>query len=385
MASDNIREEYKKESAVIMNRDAVIVRTSVVGIVVNVLLAAFKAVVGLLSHSIAIVMDAVNNLSDALSSIITIIGTKLAGKRPDKKHPMGYGRIEYFTAIIISLIVLYAGVTAFVESVKKIITPETPDYSIISLVIIIVAVIAKILLGTYVIANGRKTNSDSLIASGKDALSDSIISAATVVAAIIYLIFHLSLEAWLGAIISIFIIKSGVEMIRDTISELLGERVDAELSKQVKDAMNSVEGVQGTYDLVMNNYGPDRYIASAHIEIPADMQARELDHLIREIEKKVYAETGVFIGGISIYAMEHGDEEISNMHVAVLKQVEQHPYIKQIHAFHVDKVGKEIEFDAVVDFDEEHPDEELAALGKEIEALYPGYSVIIFQDVDITD
>lgn len=367
------------------SRDQVIVKTSIVGITVNVLLAAFKAVVGALSHSIAIVMDAVNNLSDALSSIITIIGTKLAGKRPDKKHPMGYGRIEYFTAIIISLIVLYAGVTAFVESVKKIIAPETPDYSVISLVIIIVAVVAKILLGTYVIRNGKKTNSDSLIASGKDALSDSIISAATVVAAVVYIIFHLSLEAWLGAIISIFIIKSGVEMIRDTISELLGERVDAELSRQVKDAMNSVEGVQGTYDLVMNNYGPDRYIASAHIEIPADMQARELDHLIREIEQKVYAETGVFIGGISIYAMEDGDEEISNMHVAVLKLVEQHKYIKQIHAFHVDKLGKEIEFDAVVDFDEEHPEEELAALGKEIEALYPGYSVVIFRDVDITD
>ena len=129
-----------------MNRDKVIIKTSIIGILTNVILAAFKAVVGVVSNSIAVILDAVNNLSDALSSIITIVGTKLAGKLPDKKHPLGYGRIEYLSAMIVSGIVLYAGITSTVESVKKIIHPETPDYSMISLIIIAVAVFVKIFL-----------------------------------------------------------------------------------------------------------------------------------------------------------------------------------------------------------------------------------------------
>ena len=149
-------------------RDKIIVRTSVVGIVTNVLLAAFKAAVGLAANSIAVVLDAVNNLSDALSSIITIVGTKLSGKLPDKKHPLGYGRIEYLSAMIVAGIVLYAGITAFVESVKKIIRPETPEYGTISLVIIAVAVVVKIVLGRYVKAQGKRVNSGALVASGSD-------------------------------------------------------------------------------------------------------------------------------------------------------------------------------------------------------------------------
>ena len=177
------------------DRNKIIIRTSIIGIVANVLLAAFKAVIGLTANSIAIVMDAVNNISDAASSVITIIGTKLAGREPDKKHPFGYGRIEYLSAMIISLLVLYAGITAFIESVKKIIHPETPDYGTTSLVIVVVAVIVKIVLGRYVKKIGNEVNSDSLVNSGDDAVLDSVISASTLAAAAVYLIFNVSLEA----------------------------------------------------------------------------------------------------------------------------------------------------------------------------------------------
>ncbi|MBR0470393.1 MAG: cation diffusion facilitator family transporter, partial [Clostridia bacterium] len=159
------------------NRDKVIVRTSIIGIAANVFLAAFKAAVGIASNSIAVVLDAVNNLSDALSSVITVIGTKLAGKKPDKKHPLGYGRIEYLSAMIVSAIVLYAGITSAVESVKKIIWPEQADYSIVSLIIIASAVAVKIILGSYVKKQGKKVNSNALVASGADALFDAILSA----------------------------------------------------------------------------------------------------------------------------------------------------------------------------------------------------------------
>ena len=243
-----------------VSRDKIIIRTSIIGILANIFLAAFKAGVGILSHSIAIVLDAVNNLSDAMSSVITIVGTKLAGKQPDKKHPLGYGRIEYLSATIISLIVLYAGITSFVESIKKILQPEKADYGTITLVIVAVAVVVKLILGRYVKGIGEEVKSDSLIASGSDAMLDSIISASTLVAALIYLGTGISLEAWLGALISVIIMKSGFEMLRGTISQILGERVSGKFTKEIKATICTLPNISGAYDLILHNYGPDRYV-----------------------------------------------------------------------------------------------------------------------------
>ena len=235
-------------------------------------------------------MDAVNNISDAGSSLITIIGTKLAGREPDKKHPFGYGRVEYLSAMVISVIVLYAGVTSLVESIKKIITPDVPDYSTVSLIIVGAAVVVKIVLGRYVKSVGKKVNSTSLVNSGEDATLDSVISASTLVAAAIFLIFDISLEAWLGAIISLVIIKSGFEMIKETISQILGERNDPELAKSIKGTVTGFKDVQGAYDLVLNNYGPDTWNGSIHIEVPDTYSADRLYQLIRSIQVKVYEE-----------------------------------------------------------------------------------------------
>ena len=235
------------------SREKTIIKTSIIGIAANVFLAAFKAVIGLMTHSIAIVLDAVNNISDAGSSLITIIGTKLAGREPDKKHPFGYGRIEYLSAMIISVIVLYAGITSFTESVKKIISPQTPEYTGVSLVIVGAAVVVKIVLGKYVKSVGVKVNSDSLVNSGEDATLDSVISASTLAAAVIFLLWGLSLEAWLGAVISLVIIKSGFEMLKGTVSQILGERNDPELAKSIKQTVTEFDGVEGAYDHVLNN------------------------------------------------------------------------------------------------------------------------------------
>ena len=216
------------------SRDKVIIRTSVIGIAANVLLAAFKATIGIVSHSIAVTLDAVNNLSDALSSIITIVGTKLSGRLPDKKHPMGYGRIEYLSAMIVSGIVLYAGITSAVESVKKIFHPEQPEYSTVSLAIIAVAVVVKIVLGRYVKAQGEKVNSGSLVASGSDAMFDAILSASVLACAIVFMVSGVSLEAYVGAGISAVIVKSGIEMMIETLNQILGERADKETTDQIK-------------------------------------------------------------------------------------------------------------------------------------------------------
>ena len=181
-------------------REQVIVKTSIVGIVTNILLAAFKAAVGLISNSIAIILDAVNNLSDALSSVITIIGAKLAGTLPDKKHPLGHGRIEYLSSMLVSALVLYAGITALIESIKKISHPETANYSVLTLVILVVAIIVKLVLGKYVKTKGEQVNSGALIASGSDASFDAILSASVLACALLYLWCHISLEAYMGVV-----------------------------------------------------------------------------------------------------------------------------------------------------------------------------------------
>ena len=251
-----------------MNREKTIVKTSVIGILANVLLAAFKAIVGFFTNSIAITLDAVNNLTDALSSVITIIGTKIAGKKPDKNHPFGHGRFEYIGTVTISVIILYAGITALIESIKKIITPEKPDYTPVALIIVAVAVAVKIVLGLFVRRAGIRVKSDSLVASGKDALLDAVISASTLVAAGIYIIWGVSLEAWLGAVISLVIIKAGVDILREGISSIVGERVDSRFSNAIKETILGFDDVIGVYDLILHNYGPDSYIGSVHIELP---------------------------------------------------------------------------------------------------------------------
>ena len=216
-------------SVLAANREKTIVKTSIIGIITNILLVGFKMFVGLMSNSIAVILDAVNNLSDALSSVVTIIGAKLGAKKPDKKHPLGYGRIEYLSSMIVAALVLYAGITSLVESIKKIINPEKADYGVASIVIISVAIVVKLLLGLYVRRQGKKVNSGALTASGSDALFDAVLSTSVLASAIIYLISGVSLEAYVGVIISGFIIKAGIEMMIETLNDIIGKREDAEM------------------------------------------------------------------------------------------------------------------------------------------------------------
>ena len=368
-----------------MNREKTIIRTSIIGIIANVFLAAFKAVIGLMTHSIAIVLDAVNNISDAGSSLITIIGTKLAGKEPDKKHPFGYGRIEYLSAMIISVIVLYAGITSLVESVKQIIHPETPEYSTVSLIIVAVAVVVKILLGRYVKSVGKKVNSDSLINSGEDATLDAIISASTLIAAGIFLIFHVSLEAWLGAVISLVIIKSGVGMLKDTISKILGERNDLELTRNIKQTVVSFPEVQVAYDLVLHNYGPDTWNGSIHIEVPDTCTANELDQLIRSIQMAVYQQHQVILTAIGVYSVNTKDPETIEVREKVREIVFAHPHVIQMHGFYLIKEEKSLRFDIVVSFDAKDRRAVYTDVVNDVQKAFPGYTLQVAMDTDFAE
>ncbi|HAL63931.1 MAG TPA: cation transporter [Clostridiales bacterium] len=367
------------------NRDKTIIRTSIIGILANVFLAGFKAVIGIMSNSIAIVMDAVNNISDAASSVITIVGTKLAGKQADKKHPFGYGRIEYLSAMVISLLVLYAGITAFTESVKKIIHPDMPDYSAVALIIVAVAVVVKLVLGRYVKHIGVTVNSDSLINSGEDAKMDSVISLSTLIAAAVYIFFHISIEAYLGAVIAVIIIKSGFEMLRDTLSKILGESTDAQFARDIKETIISYPEIKGAYDLILHNYGPDSFNGSVHIEIPDTMSADDLDQLIRKVTQDVYHKHNVILTGVGIYSINTKDTEAITIRERVLQIVRDNPYVLEVHGFYVDKIKKTIRFDVVVSFDAKDRSLVYEDIKEKVGEKYPEYSLEITLDTDFSE
>ena len=366
-----------------MDRNKVIIKTSILGILVNIVLVIFKATIGFIVNSIAIILDAVNNLTDALSSVITIVGTKLSNKAPDKKHPYGYGRIEYFTSVIISAIVLFAGITAGKESIMKIISPEETDYSVISLVIIAVAVVVKFVFGRYVKKVGEKVNSGSLIASGQDASMDSFLSFTTLVAALINYIWHLNLEGYLGAIIAVIIIKSAIEMLQETVDSMLGERADKELSQKLKNRITSFEQVQGAYDLNMHNYGPSKIVASIHIQVRNDMTAEEIHILTREIEYAIFEEFGIALT-IGIYAANDTGEfgEIKKALGTILKE---YASVLQVHGFYVDKAKSNVYFDLILDFEEENKEKIKNEIIQKLGEKYPNYHYNVILDSDISD
>jgi len=362
-----------------------IIQTSIVGIVTNILLAVFKAVIGLMTNSIAIVLDAVNNASDVASSVVTIAGTKLSKKEPDKAHPFGHGRIEYLSAMIIAVIILYAGVTSAVEAVKKIIHPDIPEYSTISLIIVAVAVVVKIVLGRYVKTVGVMVKSDSLINSGTDASMDAVISAATLVAAILYLNFNISVEAYLGVIISIFIIKAGIDMLRETLSHILGEAADSTLAQKITETVMEFPEVTGAYDLVLHDYGPDVYQGSLHIEIPDIYTADKIDVLTRKIALVVYEKYNVVLTAIGIYSLNSSDKLAVQIKDTIEELVMMNPYILQMHGFYFNKEEASIRFDLVVSFEAKDRKQVYEYVVDKIQKHYPEYKVEAVMDTEYSD
>lgn len=366
-----------------MDRQKKIIQTSIIGIVVNIILVIFKATIGILVNSIAITLDAVNNLTDALSSIITIIGAKLAGRAPDKNHPYGYGRIEYFSSVIIAVIVLWAGITSLQESIPKIFTPDVTSYTTLSLVIIAVAVVVKFLLGRYVKGVGESINSQALVASGSDAFFDSILSLSTLVAAIISIFWHVSLEGILGVIISIVIIKASIEMLQETVNSMIGSRISPELSSNLKEKIESFDEVYGAYDLALHNYGPEEVMGSVHVEVDDNLTARQIHDLTFRIRSSILEEFGIALT-VGIYAQNTSTESIASMRSYLESLLSQYPDVLEMHGFYVYTDRKVVSFDLIVDFDGNRQQIKEEVLFK-LKEKYPDYEFIIVDDYDLSD
>ena len=366
------------------DRSKKIIQTSLVGIFANLGLVVVKAIVGIVAMSVAIIMDAVNNLSDALSSVITIIGTKLAQKKPDEKHPYGHGRVEYLTSLIISVIIIIAGSAAIVESIIAIIENNLPQFEIWSVILIAIAVLVKIAISFFFRYRGKKLNSDALKGSGIDALFDAFLSLGTLIAIIVALVWQVNIEGYIGIIIGLFMIKSGIDVLRGSLSSIIGERTSKETSEAIKKLVCSNPEVKGAYDLIVNNYGPDRGIGSIHIEVDDNLTAKEIHPLTRRIATQVYMEFGIIMT-IGIYASNSSDSEIVKIRDAIREEVFSHPTIKQMHGFYVDQEAKTISFDVIVDFKDKDSSKLVKEIHDKLVDKFPDYHFYIVEDKDFTD
>ena len=367
-----------------MNREKRIIRTSIVGIIGNVLLVAAKATIGLIAGSISVILDAINNLTDSLSSTITIIGTKLAGKKPDKKHPYGHGRIEYVTSLIIAIIILTAGGSAIYTSITSLIEGSTADYSVTSLIVISIAILVKVFLGLFFRKEGKATNSDALKGSGTDALFDAILSGATLIGALVAYFWGVYIEGYLGIVIGLFILKSGIEILRGAISNLIGERTSPEIALGIKKIVNSFPEVKGAYDLIVNNYGPNKAIGSIHVELDDDLTAKEIHPLTRQIAEAVYKEFGVILT-VGVYASNNKNPEVQEMRKYVYSLLKKYEFLQEIHGFYVDIAEKSLTFDIIISFKVDDMHAYYKTIFDDVASKFPDYKLYIVLDNDFAD
>ena len=367
-----------------MQRIKSVIKVSIVGVILNLILVGFKAFVGIASGSISIISDAINNLSDTISSIVTILGVVLAGKKPDKEHPYGHGKFEYVSALIISVIIFGTGISLLVESVRKVIFPEVASFDVPMIIIITAGILVKIFLSSYFIRRGEALKSDPLVASGKDALFDVIISTGTLIGALITFSTGITIDGWIGLAVSALVIKSAVEIAVESINNIVGTRTDSAFSNEVKKTVSKYKEVLGAYDLILHHYGPERIIGSIHIEVDDKMTAKEIHLLTRNISEKIYKKFGIILT-IGIYASNTEKTEYVKIKDNLKTIIKDYKTILQMHGFYVDSDKMIISFDLVFDFNEKNISGIIEEITKKMESLYPEYRVNIVEDKDISD
>lgn len=365
-----------------MKRIKEVIKVSLVGVILNLILVGFKAFIGVVSGSISILSDAMNNLSDTASSIVTIVGVILGGKKPDKEHPYGHGKFEYVSALIIAVIIFGTGVSLLVESVEKVITPEVANFNIPMLIIIFVGILVKVFLGIYFQKRGRALRSDSLVASGKDAVFDVVISTGTLIGALITYFSGITIDGWIGLAVSALVIKSAIEIATDSIDNIVGTRTDSEFASDVKKAVSKEKQVLGAYDLILHHYGPERIIGSIHIEVDDKMTAKEIHLLTRKISENIYKKYGIILT-IGIYATNSEETEYVEIKNTIKKLIKNYPTILQMHGFYVDSKKALISFDLVFDFKERDIKKIINEITEKLEEKYPKYRINIVEDQDI--
>lgn len=358
------------------SREGVIAATSALGIAVNILIAVAKVIVGLLASSIAIVSEGVNNASDALTSVLTLVGTKLAKKHPDSKHPFGYGRIEYLTSLVISILILVTGIEMLTSSVKLVFHPEELSISYLSLIIVAVSAVIKFFLGIYTIKMGKKAGSGALEAVGMDCRNDSFVSVVTILSAVVFLVFNKSIDAYAGIFTSLIIVKAGLEVLRDTVSELLGRPGEKELATKMYNEILKTEGIIGAADMMLHNYGPDAYSGSVNIEIDHSKTVGEIYQFIHRLQLRIMHEYNVTMV-FGIYAVDNDHGYIKELRRTIAKFVSATEHVSSFHAVYLEPDTNKLYCDLIVDYDLRDWEELEKQFKEYIKEYYPDKEIVL--------
>ena len=349
------------------------------GIIFNVILFTIKFIAGLLSGAISVMADAFNNLTDAGSSVITLIGFRMSGQKPDKHHPFGHGRIEYISGLIVSFIIILVGFELGKSSVEKIVSPEEVVFSTTALIILIISVLIKAYMAIYNFGIGKKIASSAMIATGRDSLSDCIATSTVLVCLLISRFANINIDAYCGLAVSAFILYSGVRSAKETMDPLLGEPPSPEFIAEIEEIVYSHEGVEGIHDLIVHDYGPGRTMISLHAEVPADANLLETHDMIDNIEKDL-RERLKCDAVIHMDPIATDDEHTLEVREKVAALVSCIDSRVSIHDFRMVKgpTHTNVLFDLVIPFDMKKSDEELLdnvqTIVKSIDKNY--YSVV---------
>lgn len=360
--------------------------SSIVGIVCNILLFVLKYVMGTLSNSIAVVSDAFNNLSDSASCIVTLLGYKISAKPADKDHPFGHGRMEYLTSLIIAAVILVMGIELLKDSIGKLFHPEEVKFSIIVIISLVASVGVKLWMSAFNTALGRKINSTVMLATAKDSRSDVIATAATIVSVVASLFTSLPIDGLMGIVVSVFILKAGYEIIKDTVDELLGKPADAETVKEITDIVCKDERIIGVHDMIIHNYGPGNMIGSCHVEVRSSEDFIAAHDLIDRIERDVYKNLKIAMT-IHMDPIEIDDENINFCRQLVLNAVDSIDNVLKIHDFRTvtGETHTNLIFDIVIPFGFKHTDSEIKQMiDEQLSKEDTKYYTVITFDHDYT-
>ena len=358
------------------SREGIITATSGLCILANFFIASIKVVVGLLSSSIAIISEGVNNASDVLTSLLTLIGTRLAGKHPDEKHPFGYGRIEYLTSLVIAVLILIAGAEMLLGSAKRIFEPAELSISYIDLAIVAVSAVVKFFLGNYAVKMGKKADSGALEAVGLENRNDAFVSTVTIASALIFVLFHISLDAWAGLFTSAMILKAGIVVLSRTVSELLGRPGEKELAQRLYRKIRATDGVLNAADMMLHNYGPDAWSGSVNLEIDHKKTVGEIYQFLHALQLRIMHEDHVTMV-FGVYAVDGDDPQSGQLRRNIGQFIKEQPHVKSFHAVYTEPESRKIYCDFVVDYklmDWEPIKEEFLAY---MDQLYPGHEVVL--------
>ncbi len=358
----------------------------IVGIVSNLLLCVMKIVIGLISSSIAIIADGVNNLTDASSSIITLVGFKMASQPEDKDHPYGHARIEYLTGLFISILIIIVGLFLLRSSVYKIIDPQMLSFDYITIIVLLLAIAIKLWQTFFNMYVGKKIDSMTLIATGTDSRNDVIATSAVLMGVIITKFTGLQLDGWLGSLVALFIIWSGITLIRETSSPLLGEAPDEDMVSEIEKMASAPWGVMGIHDLVVHNYGPGKVFASIHIEVDADEDIMKSHDMVDNIEREIGQTLGIHCV-VHMDPIKRNDPAVKKVAPVITETIKSFQGVTGMHDLRVvpGPTHTNIIFDLVLDHECKTEEKEIKEkVQDELQKIDPGYFVVITFDRSYT-